>query len=166
MLGSKVAFRAPRAYREILIPWEKMKIRLLLALAEYRAMQLKPDHHSPTDAAGRFRTTRWNVVLLSAQIAVSAMSTEPKRTCPSCGIEFSGAMAMQRFEHYQLVTGEDGKPVELGRGAMGVTYKAFDIDLHRPVSFGGQQSERLGLFPLCRIKLVFSHAKNLSARSA
>jgi hypothetical protein len=25
----------------------------------------------------------------------------------------------QRFEHYELVAGEDGKPVELGRGAMG-----------------------------------------------
>ena len=25
--------------------------------------------------------------------------------------------AVQRFEHYELVTGEDGKPVELGRGA-------------------------------------------------
>jgi serine/threonine protein kinase len=41
---------------------------------------------------------------------------------------------LQRFEHYQLVTGEDGKPVELGRGAMGVTYKAFDIDLDCPVT--------------------------------
>ena len=40
----------------------------------------------------------------------------------------------QRFEHYRLVTGEDGKPVELGRGAMGVTYKAFDVDLHCPVT--------------------------------
>jgi hypothetical protein len=39
---------------------------------------------------------------------------------------------LQRFEHYQLVTGEDGRPVELGRGAMGVTYKAFDVDLHCP----------------------------------
>jgi len=37
--------------------------------------------------------------------------------------------AVQRFEHYELVTGEDGKPVESGRGAMGVTYKAFDVDL-------------------------------------
>src|SRR5499427_6022444 len=40
----------------------------------------------------------------------------------------------RRFEHYELVTDEYGKPVELGRGAMGVTYKAFDVDLHCPVT--------------------------------
>jgi hypothetical protein len=40
--------------------------------------------------------------------------------------------AVQRFENYEVVTGEDGKLVELGRGAMGVTYKAFDVDLHYP----------------------------------
>src|ERR1700730_5077036 len=96
------------------------------------------------------------------------MMTEPQRTCPSCGNEFSGAMefcpvcvlrkalaagvesggssasedpvepktperAVQRFEHYELVTGEDGKPVEVGRGAMGGTYQALDIDLRCPV---------------------------------
>ena len=56
----------------------------------------------------------------------------------------------KRFEHYELVTGEDGKPVELGRGAMGVTYKAFDVDLHCPVTlkvinerYLGDESARL-----------------------
>jgi hypothetical protein len=60
------------------------------------------------------------------------------------------AQAQQRFEHYELVTGEDGKPVELGRGAMGVTYKAFDVNLHCPVTlkvisdrYLGDESARL-----------------------
>jgi serine/threonine protein kinase len=56
----------------------------------------------------------------------------------------------QRFEHYELVTDQDGKPLELGRGAMGITYKAFDIDLRYPVTlkviserYLGDESARL-----------------------
>ena len=39
-----------------------------------------------------------------------------------------------RFEHYEILKRADGTPIELGRGAMGVTYKAFDINLHCPVT--------------------------------
>jgi hypothetical protein len=56
----------------------------------------------------------------------------------------------QRFDHYELVTGEDGNPIELGRGAMGVTYKALDINLRCPVTlkviserYLGDESARL-----------------------
>src|SRR5260221_9137632 len=37
----------------------------------------------------------------------------------------------RRFENYELMIGEDGKAIELGRGAMGVTYKAMDTNLRR-----------------------------------
>src|ERR1700738_1842661 len=58
--------------------------------------------------------------------------------------------AVQRFEHYELVKGEDGKPLELGRGAMGITYKAVDVDLRCAVTlkviserYLGDESARL-----------------------
>ncbi|MBV8351212.1 MAG: serine/threonine protein kinase, partial [Verrucomicrobia bacterium] len=68
-------------------------------------------------------------------------------SCPVCALR--GALASEggpspeghassdsefRFEHYQVLKNEDGTPMELGHGAMGVTYKAVDVRLQCPVA--------------------------------
>ena len=83
------------------------------------------------------------------------VKTEGKRACQVCGTVLSGeseacpvcalrgalqpesdsdASSELRFEHYQVLKNEDGTPIELGHGAMGVTYKAFDVHLRCPVA--------------------------------
>jgi TolB-like protein/Flp pilus assembly protein TadD len=85
-------------------------------------------------------------------------TTPAKRACPVCGTllpeegEFCPVCALRqaietqteslsdssgselRFEHYTVLQNPEGKPFELGRGAMGVTYKAFDVRLQRPAA--------------------------------
>jgi serine/threonine protein kinase len=80
-------------------------------------------------------------------------------------IKLPPEQAARRFEHYELVKGEDGKPVELGRGAMGVTYKAVDVDLHRPVTlkviserYLGDESARLRFLREARAAASVRHA--------
>jgi hypothetical protein len=48
--------------------------------------------------------------------------------------EADGGSQVRRFEHYEVMLDEAGRPIELGRGAMGVTYKALDVDLRCPVT--------------------------------
>jgi serine/threonine protein kinase len=56
----------------------------------------------------------------------------------------------RRFEHYEVMLDHDGRPIELGRGAMGITYKALDVNLRCPVTlkviserYLGDESARL-----------------------
>ena len=85
------------------------------------------------------------------------MSSDDKRLCPVCGMSFPASKEFcpvcafraalkpdrnatellisssseLRFDHYEILTHDDQTPFELGRGAMGITYKAFDVDLRR-----------------------------------
>ncbi|MBV8135227.1 MAG: protein kinase, partial [Deltaproteobacteria bacterium] len=70
----------------------------------------------------------------------------------------------QRFDHYELLTGEDGTPVELGRGAMGITYKALDINLRCLVTlkvinerYVGDQSAQLRFLREARAAATVRH---------
>jgi len=49
-------------------------------------------------------------------------------------IELKTSVDDLRFGHYQVLQRDDGQPFELGRGAMGITYMAIDVDLQRPVT--------------------------------
>jgi len=81
------------------------------------------------------------VCMLRKGLAGGAQSGE---SSPGDTLKPMPDLPAQRFDHYELVTGEDGKAVELGRGAMGVTYKAFDVDLHCPVTLKVISEKYLG----------------------
>jgi hypothetical protein len=73
--------------------------------------------------------------------------------CPVCALR--GVLATRsdsgsdisselRFEHYRVLQNEEGKPLELGRGAMGLTYKALDVNLRCPVALKVINAQLIG----------------------
>jgi hypothetical protein len=84
------------------------------------------------------------VCMLRKAVAGEVQSGESSSSSSKDAVKPTLEHAAQRFEHYELVTGEDGKPVELGRGAMGVTYKAVDVDLRYPVTLKVISEQYLG----------------------
>src|SRR6202046_3160824 len=88
---------------------------------------------------------------------MSASADKPMQRCGKCGTlfqlvgQFSDLCAAcllelgwdeeevrvvnaECFDHYQVATHTDGTPVELGRGAMGITYRASDTILGNEVA--------------------------------
>jgi serine/threonine protein kinase len=61
------------------------------------------------------------------------LQTEPRADRGS-GIAPPPSQIPERFENYEILRKEDGSLWELGRGAMGITYKAVDVDLQVPVA--------------------------------
>jgi WD40 repeat protein/serine/threonine protein kinase len=73
------------------------------------------------------------VCVLRGALTDESLPTEPLHLSSGMDEGFSDDLLSlpRQFENYDLIIGADGKAVELGRGAMGVTYKAIDTNLHR-----------------------------------
>jgi tetratricopeptide (TPR) repeat protein len=63
-----------------------------------------------------------------------ASGVESSESCSEDTVKPLPEQSPRRFDHYQVITHTDGTQVELGRGAMGITFKAVDTVLGNEVA--------------------------------
>ena len=101
--------------------------------------------------------TYFGALYSGAPTIMNVSADEPKLICGKCGRplqhvgqdtsqciacllelawddEVVPTASAERFDHYQIATHADGTAVELGRGAMGITFKAIDTVLGNEVA--------------------------------
>ena len=69
-----------------------------------------------------------------AESAATGVSGSVPASAAASSGEASGGSQVRQFENYEVMLDEAGRPIELVRVAMGITYKAFDVDLRCPVT--------------------------------
>ncbi|MBE7157529.1 MAG: protein kinase [Rhodospirillales bacterium] len=72
--------------------------------------------------AGGCLKCMWRLALLEDERAADPAADWTALPCP------------KRYAHFEVTTGKDGLPSELGRGGMGITYRALDTILHSVVA--------------------------------
>ena len=80
--------------------------------------------------------------MVRGALGSEAQSSEPSSI--EATAESTTSRPPLRFKNYEVLRREDGTPIELGRGAMGISYKAIDVDLRRPVTLKVISKEYLG----------------------
>jgi predicted ATPase len=124
---------------------------------------VKPDPRESEEERGTAAGSAPQGIRTCPTCGTKFFATSDRRFCPVCILR--GALAgepaaaekpdsvsgsadsgeeVRRFEHYELMLDNNGRPIELGRGAMGVTYKALDVDLRCPVTLKVIRERYLG----------------------
>ena len=137
---------------------------------EHKAAGLAQGEIRTCPACGTKFSTTGDSGFCPVCVLLGAAGHDSEELDPAPGSEHSSADAepgstVRRFENYEVMLDEDGKLIELGRGAMGITYKALDVDLRCPVTlkviserYLGDESARLRFLREARAAAKVRHS--------